>query len=188
MGRAEGRDEPEEHAGENGEGRGEAEGPPIPAELQEYGVVNGVEEGDQAAAQDLSEHGADSAADDGQQQAFREQLPDEAPAGGSDGEPDGEFALANASTRQEEIGEVGAGDQQHQSGNGHEQPQGPLVFAAQIRFASGGFTGAEFVLEIVPDVIGPGSRAQRGLHDGGGKRVKLGGGSLRSEEDTSELQ
>src|ERR1035441_10602152 len=173
MGRAEGRDEPEEHAGENGEGGGEAGGPQIPAELQEDGVVNGVEEGDQAAAQDLSEHGADSAADDGQQQAFREQLPDEAPAGGSDGEPDGEFALANDSTRQEGIGEGGRGDQQFPTGNGGWASPAPVVFAAQIRFASGGFTGAEFVLEIVPDVIGPGSRAQCGLHDGFNLALKV---------------
>ena len=42
------------------------------------------------------------------------------PASGADREPHGDFAGARASPAQEEVGDIGAGDDQHQGGNAHQ--------------------------------------------------------------------
>src|SRR5277367_1012210 len=61
-----------------------------------------------------SEKSSGDAARGEQQQRFREQLANEAGAGRPQGAADGEFLGPPAGTRQHQIGDVGAGDQEHQ--------------------------------------------------------------------------
>ena len=48
-----------------------------------------------------------------EQHAFGEQLADDAAAAGADGGADGDLARAAGGARQQQVGDVGAGDQQH---------------------------------------------------------------------------
>ena len=59
-------------------------------------------------------------AGDRQHQAFGEELAHDAPAPGAEGQPQGHLALARRGARQEQAGDVGAGDQQHDADDGHQ--------------------------------------------------------------------
>ena len=60
----------------------------------------------------------------GQEHAFGQQAPDQTPASGSQREADGEVARTSGGAGELEIGEVGAGDEQDESGRGEEEIQG----------------------------------------------------------------
>ena len=62
-----------------------------------------------------AEQQAQEASGDGEQDTFGEQLADDAGAAGSQGGADGKLALAACGAHQQQIGHVGAGDQQHQA-------------------------------------------------------------------------
>ena len=52
---------------------------------------------------------------DGQQHAFGQKLAEQAPASGAEGGANGDFFLASGGAGQQQIGDVGAGDQQHET-------------------------------------------------------------------------
>ncbi len=64
-----------------------------------------------------------SASDDGEQQAFSEQLPDQAKATGSQGQANGDLLLPRGGARQQQIGDIRASDEQHETNccQQHEQ-------------------------------------------------------------------
>ncbi len=57
---------------------------------------------------------ADGAADDSEDEAFDQQLPDDPPAGGAEGGAHRDLAPALGRAREQQVGDVGAGDQQHE--------------------------------------------------------------------------
>ena len=56
----------------------------------------------------------------GEEQAFGKELPDEAGAGRAERQPKGDFLLSHGGPRQEQIGDVGTGDKEHER-NGAEK-------------------------------------------------------------------
>jgi hypothetical protein len=55
--------------------------------------------------------------------ALGQQLPHDAPPAGADREPDGNLPASCRRPRQQQIGDIGAGDQQHQADRSHQQLQ-----------------------------------------------------------------
>ena len=70
---------------------------------------------------------------DRQQHALRHELPHDASARGADGQPHRDLALPRAGAGQHEVGQVGAGDEQHQRGHAEQDPQRLLVVAPEPR-------------------------------------------------------
>ena len=56
-------------------------------------------------------------------EAFHEQQPDELPARRPDGEPQGKLALPRRSAGNQQVRDVGADDQQHAGGDGHQDQE-----------------------------------------------------------------
>ena len=59
----------------------------------------------------------------GKRQAFGRGLPDQAPPAGADGQTDEELAAPRFRAREHQVGEVGAGHDEHQGGNDGEERQ-----------------------------------------------------------------
>jgi len=123
--------EAEEQAGQQGDEEREAEDAPV----ERDGEVRREKRRTHRPEQILGPLGEDQpghAADPGQQHAFRDELAEQPPAVGADGEAHGDLALARHGAGEEEIGQVGAGDQKHEAGEREEQRPGehevlPLV-------------------------------------------------------------
>ena len=64
--------------------------------------------------------------------ALDHQLPDDAAARGADGEAHGDLALARARAREQQVGQVGAGDQQHQAGRRQQDDERLLKFVRSV--------------------------------------------------------
>ena len=80
---------------------------------------------------------AQRAACEREHQAFGEQLADEACTLRAQGLPYGELARPRSGARQQQVGDVGAGDQQHQADDGHQDLQWFGELAAQVGEAGG---------------------------------------------------
>ena len=93
------------------------------------------EEREQAFHHRDGERESGHAAGSREQQALGEQLPEHAPAARADGEADGDLLLPRRGARRQQAGEVGAGDQQHQSDHAHQDPQRLLVLPPQVGVA-----------------------------------------------------
>ena len=72
-------------------------------------------DGEQGAHAGEAEHQPEDAAGEGEQNAFSEQLADDARAAGSHRGTNGEFALASGGADEQKVGDVGAGDEQHEA-------------------------------------------------------------------------
>ena len=70
---------------------------------------------------DVGEHQPEAAADHRQHGALGQQLPDQPTAAGAEGGTHGDLLLAAHDSRQAEVGDVGAGDQQYQPGGGQQR-------------------------------------------------------------------
>src|SRR6185437_3540832 len=125
------RSQTEHQTSENCQGRGEAKHTPVRAERDKQTARFPAE----VVNQQLTEHARQShskeSAGEGEQQAFCKELANQAAALRAQSKPDGDFALARAGTRQHQVGQIGAGNHQHQSRNGQQQPQGHLIVAAK---------------------------------------------------------
>ncbi len=115
---ADGREESKEDAGEERDAESEGEYPPIDrdcaAMLADARNIPGAHR-QQPAQANVAEHQAQYAAGDRKQHALGKQLQDNALASRSHGRPYGELALAPGSVHQEQIGNVRAGNQEHQA-------------------------------------------------------------------------
>ena len=67
-------------------------------------------------------HQPERAAGDGQQQAFRHELTDQMPAPGAQGGAHGELTMARLGAREQQVREIGAGDQQDESDGRLQHP------------------------------------------------------------------
>src|SRR5207248_1951330 len=124
------------------------------AETYEHGTVFGGKKGDEAAAQELGQGDPESRAEAGEQQTFGEQLADKARPRRSDRLADGKLALAHAGAGEQQVSDIGAGDEEHQAGGGEKDPEGPLIFAAQPGNAGRTRRDGELVLDELLQELG----------------------------------
>ena len=144
------------------------------ARSTKIGALSLVRKRDQEAAQPLREQSARCGADGGEQQALGQHLTDDAAARRADGQAHRDLALARGRAREHQVGEVGAGDEQHQAGGREQQPQRRLVVAAQRGDAGRRRrTAPSLKVEVVLRVLGAVARRQRLLEDRTGDRRKL---------------
>jgi hypothetical protein len=102
---------------------GEEEDAPVDADREPCSPMRGRSAGltgEQRAHAHIAEDEAEDAAGDGEDDAFGEELADDAGAAGAHGGTDGEFTLAAGGPDEQEIGDVGAGDEQDEA-DGSEQ-------------------------------------------------------------------
>ena len=71
----------------------------------------------------------DDACGEGEQRALREQLPDEPPTSRAERAPDRHLPASRSGAREQEIGRVGAGDQQHQGDGTRQYKKAPADVA-----------------------------------------------------------
>ena len=136
-GGAEGGGESEEEAGTGRDGEGEEEDGGIEIEAESGAIENGWADGPEEVAAPAGEEESGGAAGQGEEEAFGEELAEEAGAGGAEGEAEGDFLVAGGGPGEEEIGDVGAGDQENEGGDDHEQDAG----AREDRAGTGGKGG-----------------------------------------------
>ena len=79
---------------------------------------------------------AECAARDGEKDAFRQELPQQARSARAEGRPDGDLARAAARPREQEVGDVGAGDGEDEA-NGAEQYEQRRSHAGDEAFGQG---------------------------------------------------
>ena len=89
-----------------------------------------------------------------QQHALGEQLRDEPPARCAHRLPHRDLALAHAGARQQQIREIGAGDQQHEAGGGKQNPERILIIVAQLRNARRARSDGQLVGKIFLGAVG----------------------------------
>ena len=122
-GAAHGGDGAEDDAGERGHDRGEEQHSPVGDDGEMDGVLAGVERRDEQPAEGLRQRDAERCSAEREQAAFDEQLPQHAAARCAEGHADGHLTLPRAGAGEHQVGEVGAGDEQHQPGDGEQQLQ-----------------------------------------------------------------
>ncbi len=131
MGSANGGHQAEDDAGERRNGRGKREHAPVDAEIKLRGVVVNGQEPKNGFAQCPCQCETGRRASERQHQAVTQRLADEPQTGGAECKADGELALARTGAGQHEIAQIGAGDQQDESGNSQQQPERGVVLVAQ---------------------------------------------------------
>ena len=149
-----GRRRPEEHAG--GEGQREREG-----EHQRRGHRVDRQEGGAGKGQRQQQPGgadrdgqADDAAEHGQQHALEQRLRDDLPARGAERQPDRGLAATRDGAGQQQVGDVGAGDQQHQRAHAEQDAQAAAVLLAHDADAGAGRDHRDRLLRQVLDHAG----------------------------------
>ena len=65
------------------------------------------------------------------QEALRQELPHQAEPSRAEGEADGDLAAARGTARQQHVGQIEAGNQQHGAGNADQQERGDFVRVLQ---------------------------------------------------------
>ena len=88
------------------------------------------------ARPEIGDDQSGSTADDGEQCAFREHLANQPGSSRSQRQTHGSLQLARRSTRQQQVGDVRTSDQQHQSGERHQQVQALLVVPGHLGHAT----------------------------------------------------
>src|SRR5580698_9341909 len=115
------RSEAEEDAAEKAESKGIEKYAPVERNVNVEWNWGGQVEGGKTARGQKREENAEGAAAKAQEHAFDEHLVTQAAARGAEREADGHFALTRSSLSEEEIGNVGAGDGEHQQDHNGER-------------------------------------------------------------------
>src|SRR5262249_54990123 len=113
----------EEDGCSNRQSEGEAKQAKIEADVQGRSFKAIGDHAEKQPVGDRSETDAEYPADEGENQALGEELPDDACASCSERLANGELASARGGAGQKEIGDVGAGNEQDQRDDGHEDLQ-----------------------------------------------------------------
>ena len=143
----------EQQAGQDGQPGREREQVAVEAERQHDGLVLRGEERDQGSARDVGQGQTQRSAQPGEQQALGAQLRDEAHARRADGLPHGHFTLPGAGARQQQVREVGTGDEQDEARHRQQNPQRILVGPVQRRQPRVCVLDHEAVLQVLLDGI-----------------------------------
>ena len=117
------------------------------------------------------------AASEGDQKRFDCELAKESNARGAKGRADGKFAAACRATREEEIADVGAGDEQDETDGAEKNSERCSCIAEQVLFERFGVHAPAFV--------GAGVSGSQAIGDGGKFEFRAGDGSvgLQTRED-----
>ncbi len=103
----------EEKAGDEGDAEGEGQNGAVDGDVLQPRNVAGID-GAHHVEGPLGDEEAGGAAHDGEQKAFGQQLADDAQAARAQRGADGDFLFAGGGAREQQVGDVGAGDQQNQ--------------------------------------------------------------------------
>ena len=101
------------------------------------------------------------------QQALGHQLPDDPRPAGADGHAHGELPLPRGGARQQQIGDVGASDQQNQPHDGHQGEQRGAILRPHLGESSGGRFQKKRIPQILVLHIGGEVARQGGAEDPG---------------------
>ena len=113
---------------------------------------------------DASEHQSASAAEHGEQAAFGQQLAHEATARRAKRGPERQLPLARAGADEQQVRDVGAGDQQHAPDRAQEQEQGSFDGAAVARRIDRYYRGAPALVGVgIGGLQPPGDGVELGL-------------------------
>ena len=126
------RREAEDDAGAEADRREESKHPRVEGELDPIRLADVRDRRVEQADADDRQPEAEHAADDRQQQAFDQQLPHDAPTGRSQRDADRDFARAVGRSREEQVGDVCARDQQHEADRAHQRQEDQLDLAAVV--------------------------------------------------------
>ena len=108
---------------------------------------------DQPARQRHRQRDAERAADERQQHALGQQLPDQLAAGRAQRQPHRDFPLAHEPAGNQQVRDIGAGDQQDEADHPHQDDQRRREIIAQRRVADVGFLHLQLALhELFADV------------------------------------
>ncbi len=178
---AEGGDGSKEDGGGDGESEGEAEQAKVEADVQRESFKAAGDHAEQQPVGDSGEADAERAADQGEDQALRKKLPDDAGAPCSERLTNGELARTRGGAGEQKIGDVGAGDEQDQRNDGHEDLQRLRELAPQRREAVGhggerDVRSSQYVEISLAEV-----RIGKAAGDLLQKQVDVGGGSLHGD-------
>jgi hypothetical protein len=85
---------------------------------------------------EVSDAQAQKSTEDGEDEAFCQRLSDESLARGAEGETDGDLCAPRNASCQEQIGYIGARDEEHQTADGEEDVQAVFVVGFHDAYAS----------------------------------------------------
>ena len=171
---------PEEQAGEHRKAGGEGEHGEVGTCIERNGLAFGRDDAKQQAGSPVGDENARGAADRSEQHALGEHLANEPAAAGADCHAHSDLLLAGRGAGEQQVGNVGAGDQQdhgddarqHEQGLGEASAQvggapGPSLYldllVEEFALARGGGVGAGLRLEhLAEDDVEVGLRAGRG--------------------------
>ena len=111
--RLDGRHHAERDAAQQSDREREPEDPAVDTGIEHLRLLGREERRQRADRPERDQH-SERATASGDDQAFRQELTDEMPAAGAERDPNGDFGSACRRPRQEQAGDVGAGDRQHQ--------------------------------------------------------------------------
>jgi hypothetical protein len=126
-GRAPGGGEAERQSRRDRNARAEREHPIVERQVEENRIARRREKADQCARSPACDHQPEQRAPDRQRDAFSQELTDDAPAAGADRYADGHLTLPRGGPGQEQIGNVGARDHEHERGDHHERDERRFV-------------------------------------------------------------
>ena len=165
-------------AGEPRDRGGEEQHAPVGDDGEMNRILAGVERRNQQAAQGLRERDAERRSAEGKQAALDEQLRGDAAARCSEGHADGHLALAGAGAGEHQVGQVGAGDEQDQSGDGEQELKRGVVGVAQRADAGACRICGEAEGHVVLDRLGAVAGGRGVFEEAGAERIKVGRGAL----------
>ena len=112
----------EGEARDDRDGEGEQQHLPVERDLERSRDAVGVR-GEHRAQAGEAQRRAERAADDGEQHALGQELPQQAPTARAERRADREFPLPRFGAREDQVRQVGAGDEQHESHRALQHPQ-----------------------------------------------------------------
>ena len=141
--------QPEEDTGCHGNSQRERQHTPVDGQVEEHRVRALREQSHEKRRPQARERNADERAHSGEQNALRQELPSDPSSCGSDRHPDRHLPRANGRAREEQVGDVGARNEQHDTDGDHEHRQRPLILPSNFREAGGRGGNAQRVLTVL---------------------------------------
>jgi len=160
-------------------------------DLEEDGVNLGRQLPHQEYAHPVPEEESDGGGRCRDQEALREEASNDPESGCPERRPNRELAPAVRDSREQEVGSVSAGEEEHEPRDRQERGDWPSISIPQERNAAGGGHGAEWLAQVGfaihrPLVVGQGLLANSGL--GGPKRESRGLEGLSRPEPPQDLE
>ncbi len=151
--RAQGGDGPEDHGRRDGDAGREPEHAPVEGHLQVHVVRGGRqlphEQAAEPAGEDEAEHGAESR----EHEALAQELPRQPGARRAERQAHAQLVPPRRRAREQQVGDVGARDEQHEADDDHQRGERPLIASAQSGAARCRRVERERFLQVVLLVV-----------------------------------